>query len=743
MGYTRVVLSACVFSLLLVAGQVSAQVEEIKHVGPAATQATTRPVGAEVAAGAASVIVDPATGDLLSIRLQGKAEMAVPHPAGSEVPFGYLEVVDLRDHRTYSPLTAKSTLSDWKVTGSGDAAEVSFVQQYEGSPFRILQTLKPTPAGVRWEATVRLLEGQKDNRSVQVNFCLPLPTLWRFWGPVGEGSTETDGVLPLRFIYGHGVSGPMATVLPLVGVWGKTAGAAFFSPPDIQKCQISFDVHTQGVLDAATGVFRHVEDLQTLQAEHHMIGLRPGKDLKLAVCIAGTRPDYRAVYGHYVTSFPELFEPVAAARKYEGMYGITTPAAWLGQEFRRSTTATAPSTRRAGSRPAPVRNKAGMIANQVTCLEMHGHFMEYSRYITPEQMANPDMPIVGGENPRGNLTVNINRAVFDDVIKSGIAPFIYFYNVHTLPKNSESLFPQDVMVDELGEKEKQWYTECGHVAQPDTAFGQNLLEQLDLLLKAYPEVPAFFLDNYSIEKVDFAHDDGVTMVHNRPGYDLARNHQVIGVECMARLHKAGKVTMVNKLSTIESARGADMVLVEGGDSQHMIMHAMACPMRAVFPLGWTDPDMDRARAQEQHLQTLLLWGGTPNTDLARDAATMKAYRPLTDAMIGKRWVFDADPLTLPPGYQGQIFRIDPAAAHGGDVVVSLADTKRSWKDEKLTEGVVVTVRLPEAGQYKQATWLGAEKSSQAPQAVEMTTEGEKITLKLPPTGAAGILRLSK
>jgi hypothetical protein len=122
---------------------------------------------------------------------------------------------------------------------------------------------------------------------------------------------------------------------------------------------------------------------------------------------------------------------------------------------------------------------------------------------------------------------------------------------------------------------------------------------------------------------------------------------------------------------------------------------------------------------------------------------MKAYRPLTDAMIGKRWVFDADPLTLPAGYQGQIFRIDPAAAHGGDVVVSLADTKRSWQDDKLTEGVVVTVRLPDAGQFKHATWLGAEKSSQAPQEVEMKFEGETITLKLPPTGAAGILRLSK
>ncbi len=267
------------------------------------------------------------------------------------------------------------------------------------------------------------------------------------------------------------------------------------------------------------------------------------------------------------------------------------------------------------------------------------------------------------------------------------------------------------------------------------------MDQLRLLIKAYPDVPGFFVDNYSIQKIDFAHDDGVTMVHNKPCYDLNRNHQDIGTRCFEIAHQAGKIMMVNKLATIESARGADMVLVENADPQTMITQALACVNRPFFPLNVDRSD--REYWVERALQLTLVWGATPDAELARDAATLNAYRPLTDAMIGKRWVFDADPVSLPRGFQGQIFRIDPNAPHAGDVVVTVADSTRSWKDRQLTEGLDVTVRLPEAEQFGRATWLAVEKSRDAPLPCEFARDGQGITVKLPPVGAAGVLRLSR
>lgn len=146
------------------------------------------------------------------------------------------------------------------------------------------------------------------------------------------------------------------------------------------------------------------------------------------------------------------------------------------------------------------------------------------------------------------------------------------------------------------------------------------------------------------------------------------------------------------------------------------------------------------------MQYLLLYGGTPAATLARwrDAGeAVTAYRHLTDAMIGKRWVFDPDPLTLPAGCEGQVFRIDPKAPHGGDVVVTLVNLSRSWQDKQLTEGLSLTVRLPEAGELQKATWAAPSLKPAEPVGCEIRREGDSLTVSLPPVGAAGVLRLSR
>lgn len=675
-----------------------------------------------LSAGGAAVAVDRQTGRVTSILLNDVEEMASPHSAGSDTPYAYVEVVDLREHHTYNPLTARSKITDWRLVTSADTKELHFTQQYEAAPFRILHTLRQTPAGLRWEAALRQNWGHQQNRSVVVSWVLPLPAGWRLWGPSSLDVHETNGVDPFRYIYGHTDGGPACTAIPLVGVWGKKAGAAVFSPPDVRKSQIVFEAQTQGNADVGTGVFRHVEDLQSLRISHHQVGLRPGKDLPLAVDIAGTRPDWRAVLGHYVSSYPELFEPIPQTRKWEGMYGITTPKAWLGD--------------------AKWRGRDQVVAARATCVEMHSHFLEYGYYISPEFIENPERMFDCIPHMRnGPNSYAQNRTIFGEMLDKGIGPFVYFYNVHSLPATIEKRYPGEMMRDEQGKPTLQWFTEPCVVAQPDSAFGRNLMDQLRLLIRAYPNVPGFFVDNYSIQKIDFAHDDGVTMVHNRPCYDLNRNHQDIGTRCHEIAHAAGKIMMVNKVATIESAKGADMVLVEGANPQAMVMTALACVNRPFFPLDVNRSDKEHWA--ERMLQLLLVWGGTPDLELARQPEAMAAYRPLTDAMIGKRWVFDADPLTLPTGCQGQIFRIDAHAPHAGDVVVTIVDGKRSWQDAKLAEGLTVTIRLPEAERLAKVTWLAVEKSTDAPVACEVARDGRAITVKLPPIGAAGVLRLSR
>ena len=174
----------------------------------------------------------------------------------------------------------------------------------------------------------------------------------------------------------------------------RAGGAAVFSPPDARKCQVIFDVYTQDLSDPARGVLRRPEDLQVLRVGHYMVGLRPGKELKLAICIAGVRPDWRAVMGHYVNSYPELFEPVPAARRYEGCHGITTPG---------------------GGGERALRT---LQARGVTCLEVHGHFPEYGIYITPAALRNPKLTWRCRPHPGATLSLESNRRFIDEALRA-------------------------------------------------------------------------------------------------------------------------------------------------------------------------------------------------------------------------------------------------------------------------------------------------------------------------------------
>lgn len=676
-----------------------------------------------LSAGGATAVVESATGRVTSIRLgTGHEEMCEAHPASGDQPFAFVEITDLRTGRIYSPIFGQSVIKDWRTMGRIDGAEIEFTQQYPQAPFEVHHLLKESKAGIRWEAAIRLLPppqnqdrsnlpplpSQDLNRSLQVTWVLPVPADWQFWGPNDSVAHPTNAVTPYRYVYGHTDFSPHSIIMPLVGVWGRQGGAAVFSPPDVHKCQIVFEIAGSYVVDMPKGALRHAEDLQLLRVAYNMVGLRPDKELRLGICVAGTRPDWRAVLGHYVNANRELFEPIPQTRKCEGMYR----GAQAGQIDKEQI--------------ARYRQAA------VTSLELYGHFPRYGEYVPPGAIEDPNKTWICKPHDAGQpLSVAKNRQVIKQLKEAGIASFVYFHNVHAQPALVEEMFSSEVMRGEDGRVNIQFQDEPALHAQPDSPFGQHLLSQLDLLLKAYDEAPGVFLDDYSIQWVDFAHDDGVTMVHNRPAYDLNRNHQDLATICAARIHEAGKVTMANKLSTIESARGIDMVLLESFSVEGLKALAFACACRPVFPT-----DYGSAVPIEKQMQYLLIWGGLP-------AQSLPAYRPLTDALIGKRWIFDADPVTLPPGYAGQIFRIDRSAPNGGDVVVSMVNLQSSYKDRQFTEGLAVSIRLPEIGEITKATWISAERSEQKPEPCSLDRDGDSLVIHLPLVGAAGILRLSR
>lgn len=682
-----------------------------------------------LSAAGAMAVVDSTTGCVTSLRLgQAREEMCQAHPAGGDQPFGFVEVLDQRTGRIYNPIYTPGTITSWHTMGKIDGTEVAFTEHYAGAPFEVRHLLKETKAGIRWEVAVSLLteearkhtirrgspedrsavDPQHLDRSVQVAWVLPVPAGWQFWGPNDVVAHPTDAVTPYRYVYGHTDYSAYSTLIPLVGVWGRQSGAAIFSPPDVRKCQIMFDLAAPYITDMPQGGLRHAEDMQMLWVRHDMVGLRPGRPLRLAICIAGTRPDWRSVMGHYVDAYPDLFEPVPQTRKYEGLHH-TSYAAWFD-----------------------AKDLGKYHEEGVTSAELHAHFPRYGEYVPPGAIENPDKTWTSA--PSGSntpLSVAKNRQTIKQLKDAGVAPFLYFYNVHAQPSLVAEKFQDDVMHGEDGRVNIQFEGEPALRAQPDSPFGRHLLEQLGLLLKAYPEAPGVFMDNFAVQWVDFAHDDSVTMVHDLPAYDLNRNHQDLGTMCMTRIHEAGKVVMVNKMATIESGHGVDMVLLEKMTVPMLKTCALACAYRPLFPT-----EQGASLSPEKRMQQLLIWGGLP-------AESLPAYRPLTNALIGKRWVFDPDPLTLPRNYDGQIFRIDEHAPYAGDVVVTVVNLQLSYKDRQYTEGLSVSIRLPEIDEFHKATWMAAERPDQKPEPCQFDRDGEAMIVHLPLVGAAGVLRLSR
>ena len=398
----------------------------------------------------------------------------------------------------------------------------------------------------------------------------------------------------------------------------------------------------------------------------------------------------------------------------------------------------------------------------MTFLEVHGHFPEYGVYMEPEALANPKLTWRCKPHPSVPLSLAGNRRCIEELWAAGIAPFMYWYNCHALPDTINRRWPGSTMRDEKRRPLLKWYTEPSVWGPPESPFGRHMIRQMELMLAAYPKMAGLFVDNYAIEMYDFSHDDGVTTVHDKCVYDLNRNHQLLGPPCFEMAHAAGKVIMVNKISTVESLRGADMVLAETRGVAAIRKHALACVFRPLFPLAMELPE--GPHGAERGCQHLLLNGCFPDDALYRaDPAAMAAYRPLTDAMIGKRYVLDEpDPLTVqalpgggpgvsgtpPAGLQGEIYRIDRAAPRAGSVVVALVDLNKSYTAPDMTRGLKVTIRLPEAAKLKKATWLAVEncagkKMPPKPAACRLRRRGREITISLPPVGAAGILRLER
>ena len=99
-------------------------------------------------------------------------------------------------------------------------------------------------------------------------------------------------------------------------------------------------------------------------------------------------------------------------------------------------------------------------------------------------------------------------------------------------------------------------------ADPSSGFGKHMIAQAEQMVEAYPEIGGFFWDVYGRSYMfDFAHDDGITMVNNKPAYYPGFMYQRMMEEYIGPLLRSkGMCITANKPTTIVHCKGLDGIM---------------------------------------------------------------------------------------------------------------------------------------------------------------------------------------
>jgi hypothetical protein len=451
--------------------------------------------------------------------------------------------------------------------------------------------------------------------------------------------------------------------------------------------------------------------------------------------------DWRPALGWVYEKYRKYFDPDPNFDPWDGWYHGASPVTdAMSEEEQRQVT-------------------AARHANGVRWEELHLHFPWYGLMIPDRDVKAwtfTEAPAEGVKISRDKVRsqAQISRA-------GGTGTFLYYNTTESVYQYAEKNFPDSVARDEDGKPIGAWYASkypdpvaCWLMnSDPATSFGQHMIRQARELVETYPEIAGFFWDVYGRSYMfDFAHDDGITMVNNKPAYyPVFMFERMMRDHVMPLLRSRGMTVTANKPTTITTCEGVDgimasedtpdeetpswiaaqsylgltrhVMILDGRSGTHPEWFLMNCFRFGMFPseMGATDRKGERL----------------PPEELERNARLVRAYRPYIDRFRGKKWVFHPEALTLPQYTDGNIFR-----ARDGSVIVPVVST---WRLRRNAEGfdrnATVICRLPDAAEMRHVYVASVDLHTVV--RVEPARNRDAIEITVPRHGKATMIVLAK
>jgi len=659
-----------------------------------------------------------------------------------------LILIDELQKEEFSDLTQTPEVFDIKAERVDGSAILVLKKRFPGAEFVVHESFKMTSDHVRWDVRVEKIAGP--DRTLRIVQLAPLPLgSYQGWAPISDAPFGIKPYTPFAVDYGQSVSGSVGevrwrTLIPTIVFYSEESNRAlsFTHPFEVPAVRIRFLNNTGARADFHWNSRLYPpEERPYLQVSNEYLGLRDDRDVHTSLLIAAHPGNWRPALGWIYEQYRDYFDPDPNFDKWDGVFvsGYDLMKDDFTEEDRREI--------------LRGRRERGALWE-----EQHGHFPWYGLMIPKPEVEK----WICESHERKGFTNSREKIAEHARLNNefGIGTFIYYNVTEAEHWYGDASFPESIARAEEG-KPIGAYRAAQHPdkracwlmnADPASPFGEHMIDQAREMVEAYPAIAGFFWDVYGRSYMfDFAHDDGFTMVNNKPAYysgfmfeRMMQNH--IG----PLLRSKGMCITANKPTTIVHCKGLDgimarernpdtemppwlvaqsytglnrhVMILDGRSGAHTEQLLLNCLRYGMFysDIGKTDEDRNPL----------------PLEQISANQGMTKAYLPYIQRLRGKKWIFHPRALELPRHSDGNIFRL-----RDGNVMITMISYWRANRNVEDSENnLEVICRLPDASQFQQVyvSSLDLERTWK----VKPRRDGEKTVITVPRHGKGTVIILS-
>lgn len=593
---------------------------------------------------------------------------------------GGIRVYDELDRAWYSDLDTPCKVEDIKKRGQA----VTLTKKFKDAPFFLNLTLKMDDACLTWQVDAVKKNKKVADRSLRVYFLFPLIAGWGVWAPCLTGERTFDGMTPFEHTH---IQIPYYSeqeiILPMCSHYHRKLGVGYsvVEPIGDNVPAAKFQFSNGEKCFTWGSMHKDTRDVPVLETVNYYIGLVGDRPMSTKVMLFFHEGDWRCGLGRVYKRWQKYFDPWNdAIYEREGVF------------------------RCGGVHDAMEVDK--WVRMGLKTLEVHGHFQDYCDYFqdgkdrwisngAKETLRHRWVKEMADEAAKVGKTIDTKNAdgipervddfcsthtpqqiadylgwplhnvlhTRDDIkcklqtlTDAGIACHWYFNYTDGYRPRVETAWPDSISKDEDGKIiPSGWYMCHNMNADPRWSFGQFTYESARMIFETYPTLKGFFLDCFRHFEVDFAHDDGVTVVNGKPAYSMNRSYDDIEKLIKEKIMRPRNLTsFANKPQSIRSMLYSDGQLLEGNGDKPEEKFFWACIAKPMFFM-WTSGE----GSLDENLRRAVWHGCYPREaePTEENIALYQKYLPLYAQFRRRVFCFEPDPIRPPEGSRGKLFTV--------------------------------------------------------------------------------------